>query len=142
TPDLTEAAKACQPPVTSPVLQVQSMSSQNMIPLGGTPLTQALRITQENLVALQKLGEQTAQLHRQFLDGQDATLHALQALMEQQQRLIQASLDGSLPAPSPRAIPAPAPVALSTNGSAPKALITPVSPSMRDIMPAVAPVTM
>ena len=39
-------------------------------------LAHALRATQESLIALQKLSEQTAQLHRQFLDGQDkAQLH-------------------------------------------------------------------
>ena len=32
----------------------------------------------ENLLALQKLSEQTAQLHRQFLDGQDKALGLFQ----------------------------------------------------------------
>ena len=36
-------------------------------------------MTQDNLVALQRLGEQTADLHRQFLDGQDKVLQAFQA---------------------------------------------------------------
>ena len=53
-----------------------------------TFLAQALRTAQENLVALQKISEQTAQLHRQFLDGQDKTQRAFQSLLEQQQRLI------------------------------------------------------
>ena len=35
------------------------------------PATAALAMTQDNLIALQRLGEQTAQLHRQFLEGQD-----------------------------------------------------------------------
>ncbi len=55
-------------------------------------LAQALRTAQDNLVALQKLGEQTAQLHRQFLDGQDRTRRTFQTLLEQQQRLVLASL--------------------------------------------------
>lgn len=49
----------------------------------------ALRITQENLLALQKLGEQTAQLHKQFLDGQDRALQVIQNLLLQQQHSLQ-----------------------------------------------------
>ncbi len=37
--------------------------------------------TNESLLALQKLGEQTAQLHRQFLEGQDRALQVMQALI-------------------------------------------------------------
>ena len=55
-------------------------------------LATALRIAQDNLVSLQKLGEQTAQLHRQFLDGQDRTRRTFQTLLEQQQKLVLASL--------------------------------------------------
>ena len=51
-------------------------------------LEQALRAAQENLIALQKISEQTAQLHRQFLDGQDKTQRTFQSLLEQQQRLV------------------------------------------------------
>ena len=55
-------------------------------------LAMALRTAQDNLVSLQKLGEQTAQLHRQFLDGQDRTQRTFQTLLEQQQKLVLASL--------------------------------------------------
>jgi acyl transferase domain-containing protein/NAD(P)-dependent dehydrogenase (short-subunit alcohol dehydrogenase family)/acyl carrier protein len=78
-------------------------------------LGDALRMTQENLLALQRLGEQTAQLHRQFLDGQDRTLQVFQGLLEQQQRLLHLHVGGAAPLPSI----APAPVALpptTTNG--------------------------
>ncbi|MBV8676883.1 MAG: acyltransferase domain-containing protein, partial [Planctomycetaceae bacterium] len=51
-------------------------------------LEQALRAAQENLIALQKISEQTSRLHRQFLDGQDKTQRAFQSLLEQQQRLV------------------------------------------------------
>ncbi|MGZ3434565.1 MAG: acyltransferase domain-containing protein, partial [Isosphaeraceae bacterium] len=56
-------------------------------------LAQAIRQTQENLVALQRLAEQTAQLHRQFLEGQAATQHTFQSLLEHQQRLTSAVLE-------------------------------------------------
>jgi acyl carrier protein/NAD(P)-dependent dehydrogenase (short-subunit alcohol dehydrogenase family) len=69
-------------------------------------LALALQTVQENLAALQKLGEQTAQLHRQFLDGQDRTQRTFQTLLEQQQRLTLVSLGLEAP-PSP--LPAPIP---------------------------------
>src|SRR5262249_20393020 len=68
-----------------------------------TALAQALQVTRESLAALHSLQERTAQLHRQFLEGQEASQRTVQALVEQQQRLLQASLG------LPPALPAPAP---------------------------------
>jgi len=51
-------------------------------------ITEALRITRDSMAALQKLHEQTANLHRQFLEGQEAAGRTIQALLEQQQRLM------------------------------------------------------
>ena len=70
-------------------------------------LAVALRDAQEGLLALQRLGEQTAALHRQFLDGQDKTQQALASLLERQRGL-------GTPAPGmpiPPAAPRPAPAA-------------------------------
>jgi acyl transferase domain-containing protein len=55
-------------------------------------LTRALAEARESMLALQKLGEQTAKLHRQFLDGQEKTQRAFQTLIEQQQRLVHSAL--------------------------------------------------
>jgi acyl transferase domain-containing protein/acyl carrier protein/NAD(P)-dependent dehydrogenase (short-subunit alcohol dehydrogenase family) len=52
-------------------------------------IAEALRLTQENMRALQNIQEQTARMHLQFLQNQDAALRTFQALAEQQQRLIQ-----------------------------------------------------
>jgi acyl transferase domain-containing protein/NAD(P)-dependent dehydrogenase (short-subunit alcohol dehydrogenase family) len=72
-------------------------------------LSEALRTTQENLTYLQKIQEQTAQLHQQFLEGQDTAQRTIQGLMEQQRKLLQASLgmtietnEAVIPEPSPR----------------------------------------
>jgi len=65
-------------------------------PANPEPLAEALRMTQENMAGLQKLQEQTNQLHRQFLEGQAQAQRTFQALVEQQHHLIQASL-GKLP---------------------------------------------
>ena len=78
-------------------------------------LVEALRASQENLVALQRMGEQTAHLHRQFLEGQDRTQHIFQSLLDHQQRLTLATLglapQSTSPPPLAIAPPAPAPSA-------------------------------
>jgi acyl transferase domain-containing protein/NAD(P)-dependent dehydrogenase (short-subunit alcohol dehydrogenase family)/acyl carrier protein len=77
-------------------------------PVDGTTLSQALQITQQSLAAFQKLQEQTAQLHRQFLTHQEASQKTLQLLVEQQQSLILAGMGA---APQLRAITIPVPPA-------------------------------
>ncbi|MFP5503801.1 MAG: phosphopantetheine-binding protein, partial [Candidatus Sericytochromatia bacterium] len=75
-------------------------------------LSEALRANQESLAALQKMQEQTAQLHRQFLEGQETNQQAFQRLLEHQQQVFAQSLGQApaMPAPQPVAAP-PAPVA-------------------------------
>ena len=68
-------------------------------------LAQIMKLSQESLAAFQKLQEQTAQVHRQFLAGQEAAQQALNRLVEQQQQLAMASL-GLAPLPTaPAALP-------------------------------------
>jgi acyl transferase domain-containing protein/NAD(P)-dependent dehydrogenase (short-subunit alcohol dehydrogenase family) len=55
-------------------------------------LSEALRLSQENLIALQRISEQTSNLHRQYLEGQDRTQQNFQAILEHQQRLTLASI--------------------------------------------------
>ncbi len=76
-------------------------------------LNDALRMTQENMAALQKMQEQTADLHRQFLQGQESAQRTLQALVDQQQRLVEQRL-GLTPSPLPRPefVPATVPPAV------------------------------
>jgi polyketide-type polyunsaturated fatty acid synthase PfaA len=69
-----------------------------------TAVQQALRETRASLDALQKMQEQTAQLHRQFLEGQETAHRTVHLLVEQHQRYLQAAL-GLAP---PTAAPAPA----------------------------------
>jgi len=54
----------------------------------GLDLSDALRMTQENLRALQQFQQQTADAHRQFLEGQDATRQTFERLFSQQQQLV------------------------------------------------------
>src|SRR6185437_9318805 len=76
--------------------------------LEGTALAQALHLTRDSLTALQRMQDQTAQLHRQFLDGQDVAQRTVQFLVEQQQRLLQASI-GLPVGPAPVLAPLPIP---------------------------------
>ncbi len=51
---------------------------------------QLLRATQESILALQKMQEQTAHLQQQYLAGQEAAQQSIQSLLAQQQRLMSA----------------------------------------------------
>jgi len=61
-------------------------------------LSEALRATQQTMLAFQQMQQQTAALHRQYLEGQAAAQQTLAALFEQQQRLLGASLGFPPPA--------------------------------------------
>ncbi|MBW2118931.1 MAG: SDR family NAD(P)-dependent oxidoreductase [Deltaproteobacteria bacterium] len=90
--------KVSVPPGSSGTVPVSVTSHQPIGKMPASPhagfdsLTEALRTTQENLAYLQKIQEQTAQLHQQFLEGQDTAQRTIQGLMEQQRKLLQASL--------------------------------------------------
>ena len=82
--------------------------------------SEALRVTQESMAALQKMQEQTALLHARFLEGQEAAQRSFQVLLDQQQQFFTGTpvqpLPAYQPAIAPRAaapvqavIPAPAP---------------------------------
>jgi acyl transferase domain-containing protein/NAD(P)-dependent dehydrogenase (short-subunit alcohol dehydrogenase family) len=60
----------------------------------------AFLVAQENLASLQRLAEQTADLHRQFLEGQERTQQTFLKLLEHQQGLLR-----SLPDPAEAAAP-------------------------------------
>ena len=51
-------------------------------------VNEAYLATQENLLALQRMQEQTARLHQQFLQGQELALQTFQALAAQQQQVL------------------------------------------------------
>ena len=91
-------------------------------------LIEALRTSQENLIALQRIGEQTAHLHRQFLEGQDKARQTFQSLLDHQQRLTLVAI-GLAPAPAPPAVvpPAPVPTALPTPVPAPVVTVSKAS---------------
>ncbi|AMV28931.1 Malonyl CoA-acyl carrier protein transacylase [Gemmata sp. SH-PL17] len=93
------------------------MSDAASGPTDPNALAQALLMTQQSLAALQRMQEQTASLHKQFLESQDTAQRTLQTLVDQQQTLLIAGLGVGAPiALAPTAIPlppAPAPVVRS-----------------------------
>ncbi len=73
-----------QEPVThAPSNSAQARSDES----GGTPGA-VLDVTQQSILALQKMQEQTANLHRQYLEGQETAQRTIAQLLEQQQRLL------------------------------------------------------
>ena len=61
----------------------QPAASTPIPPSNPAELNTALRASQEGLLALQRLQEQTADLHRKFLEGQDAALQTFMTLLQQ-----------------------------------------------------------
>ena len=97
------------------------MSDSANVPSPADPnaLSQALLMTQQSLAALQRMQEQTAALHKQFLDTQEAAQRTLQTLVDQQQSLLLSGLGAGIalptgavpaPVPAPKPVPPPAPV--------------------------------
>lgn len=122
-------------------------------PVDSGALAQALQVTRENLVALQRMQEQTAQLHRQFLEGQETAQRTVHLLVEQQLRLWQSglglatalpalpaiqALQSVLPPPMPGPLP---PRAVQTSPPTPRAPLPP-APTAPPIAIPPAPVRM
>ena len=83
--------RAQRPPVVrsmQPVAQPPVQTAQQSLPPVDQTMPEyipaALRAAQEGILALQKLQEQTAQLHKQFLEGQESARRTIQTLLLQQ----------------------------------------------------------
>jgi NAD(P)-dependent dehydrogenase (short-subunit alcohol dehydrogenase family)/acyl carrier protein len=72
-------------------------------------IAQALAMTQQSLAALQRMQEQTAALHKQFLESQETAQRTLHTLVEQQQTLLLSGFGTGMPVPVVT-VPAPVPV--------------------------------
>jgi len=117
-------------------------------------LSESLRMTRESMAILQKMQEDTALLHRRYLEGQETAAKTFQTLLEQQQQLIQKAATsvhaGSQPfatlaapatsyaASAAQPQPAPAPVA---QPAATTSVTTPVMqpPALAKATPVAAP---
>jgi acyl transferase domain-containing protein/acyl carrier protein len=63
-------------------------------PASSMELDHALRLNEQSILALERMQEQTAQLHRQYLEGQLIAQRTVEQLIEQQQWLLEAGLGG------------------------------------------------
>ncbi len=88
-------------PESKPVINLNTMTSDVKNSSSNTQQTEnqattvsnvassgLLQATQESILALQKMQEQTAHLHQQYLEGQETAQKSIQSLLEQQQRLM------------------------------------------------------
>src|SRR5262249_57185944 len=91
-----------------------------------TRLANALDVTQQSLLAFQRMHDETARLHKQFLDNQQAALATLQALIAQQQAILTGQTQPTMTFASPP--PPPAYVA-------PASVVAP-SPALATAVPA------
>ena len=87
-------------------------------------LAESLRVTREGITALTRIQDETAQLHRRFLEGQDAAGKTIQLLLAQQQQIFH----GSAPAAAVVQAVVPVPVTVSQTvvaAVAPPVLVAP-----------------
>ena len=99
------------PVATNGTLASSRRAATSVIPLGSTDpglISQALRSAQDNLVALQRLSEQTAELHKQFLDGQEKVQRTFQSLLDRQHELTFGQGRVSAPSAPPSRVVQPA----------------------------------
>jgi acyl transferase domain-containing protein/NAD(P)-dependent dehydrogenase (short-subunit alcohol dehydrogenase family) len=118
-------ARAVEPQPERNGSPTQPPANSQVAPARSSYLIDALRTSQENLVALQRIGEQTSQLHRQFLEGQDRAQQTFQSLLEHQQRLTLAAIGLAPPTPefapaAPSRIEPPSPAVAATPQPAPR----------------------
>ncbi|MCK4690329.1 MAG: acyltransferase domain-containing protein, partial [Desulfuromonadales bacterium] len=124
-PAVSQERKSPPETASQPDLQAPGISAS-------TPVLQdALRMTQQSLQTLQSLQEQTARLHQQFLEGQQAATQSFFKLVEQQRQLVQGVPTSNIPLPTvattaiaPSQEPVVTPVPAETEITAPVAEVT------------------
>ncbi|OGU14141.1 MAG: beta-ketoacyl synthase [Geobacteraceae bacterium GWC2_53_11] len=97
-------------------------------------LAESLKVTREGMSALTRIQDETAQLHRRFLEGQDTAAKTIQMLLEQQQRILQ----GGTAVQSPISFPASASAPVITPSAVP-AFVPPAVTSAVPSVPVVQP---
>ncbi|NJD90016.1 MAG: SDR family NAD(P)-dependent oxidoreductase [Geobacter sp.] len=122
--------------------RASSAQSQPVAPAMATAsrdvVAEALRTTRESMAILQKMQEDTAKLHRQFLEGQELAGRTFQTLLENQQRLLAGGAQlQPLPMPAqPQVHPAAAPIAAPVAAPVAKAAPAPVAQPVSQPVPA------
>jgi malonyl CoA-acyl carrier protein transacylase len=118
---------------------VASMDSQHNTQQAGVASSGTLAFSRETLAALQQLQEQTARLHRQFLEGQELAQRTLQSLIETQLRGGPAHFSVA-PVVAPQVAYQSAPVVQSAPPAVPAAPVATVVPVVVAPKPVAIPV--
>ncbi|MBT7950671.1 MAG: SDR family NAD(P)-dependent oxidoreductase [Gammaproteobacteria bacterium] len=85
-PVMKIATSSSAPTVGGVKPEAVETSAQSAIP--ASQAGDVMRITQQSILALQKMQEQTAQLHKQYLLGQQASQQTIQELIQQQRAML------------------------------------------------------
>ena len=128
-------------PPKPPMASATTKTNQTNIAKAGTrrmnestALTNALAMTQQTLAALQAMQQQTAALHKQYLDQQDQAQKTLMALVQQQQALF---FPGAAAPVQPPVVVAPAPAPIAFVPPPPALAVVPPPPPV--VVPVVPP---
>ena len=108
-PPVAQKQAAIPGPSATSAVAAGSLSVAKTIPASPDALGEALRVTQQSMSVLQRMQEETAQLHRRFLEDQETAGRTFQTLLEHQQRLIQGTA-GTLSFSTTAPVATPAPV--------------------------------
>ena len=111
-PPLKRAAPTPTAPTNAPVVASAPTLNTPLPP----ELSAALQTAQQGMLALQKLQEQTAQLHQQFLAGQEAARRTLESLLGQRRAVLTNSTYERTPTPAAASIVSIAPALASERG--------------------------
>ncbi|HEX5774202.1 MAG TPA: SDR family NAD(P)-dependent oxidoreductase, partial [Geomobilimonas sp.] len=87
-----------QAPVAAPAVNTVTGAVPSAFPAAPQGiLAESLRVTRESMALLQKMQEETAMLHRRFLEGQETASRTFQTLLESQRQIL---MGGGVVAPS------------------------------------------
>ena len=138
-PTQPQAPQSFQQPAVQQSFQQAQAAPANSAPASHSALSESLRMTRDSMAILQKIQEDTAQLHRRFLEGQESATKTFQTLLEQQHQLIMGATVAPFYAPIvPTARFAEAAVSAPVAHFAPVAAMT-VAPVAPVVAPAAAP---
>jgi acyl transferase domain-containing protein/NAD(P)-dependent dehydrogenase (short-subunit alcohol dehydrogenase family) len=118
------------PTMPRPPAEVRPVFVKDQISTKTEGIPAALRAAQEGILALQRLQEQTAQLHKQFLEGQESARRSIQSLLELRSG---AAFPQALATPAPVASVAPVAATPEIVRQAPPVLTAPADRSRYEL---------
>ncbi len=124
-PAVAPKPAVAQPVVSSGATPVAAAPTAGPVAAAPAPanrdaLAAALQVTRDGMAVLQRMQEETAQLHRRFLEGQETASRTIQTLLAQQHQLLQGGSVPVMPLPvAPVSAPSVSTVAVMPAAPAP-----------------------